>query len=202
MWTIQSENLSIKINHRTLLQNLNLSVQTSEVLMLLGPNGVGKSTFIRCLNGQLRPDAGKISWKKDLIDIPTNQWYQYFSHAAPGIELYPDLTIQEWLKIYFSFKKSNLSFAEIKQIFQLDSHWNVQLKSLSSGWLDRVKLASALVTNAPVLFLDEPTSHLDNQTAALALDWIEQFRQHKIVIWASNLNREFERYPNHFILGE
>jgi ABC-type multidrug transport system ATPase subunit len=52
------------------------------------------------------------------------------------------------------------------------------------------------------LFLDEPTSHLDNRTAIAALEWIEHFRKNKIVIWASNLNREFEKYPNHLILSE
>lgn len=119
--------------------------------------------------------------------------YQHISWTGPQITIYPDFTLQEHIHLHFKFKKTLLQNAsEMIPLLNLEEHSEKKLRFYSSGMLQRVKLGLALFSHSEILMLDEPTSNMDEKNAAFVLKLIEEYRQNRILILASNLEREYK----------
>lgn len=155
---IQVNNLEVKYDSFVALTNINLTINKGDFVYLLGPNGGGKTTFIKTLCNVLKPSKGKIINKfKNIGYLPQNMKVKKQFPASVFEVIYSGFEKQ-----YFFPKKS-----QKEKIDKLMQDVNIQnlkhklISELSGGQLQRVLLVRSLVNDPDLLILDEPTSALD-----------------------------------------
>jgi ABC-type multidrug transport system ATPase subunit len=160
--------------------------------VISGSNGSGKSTLLQVISGSLTPSQGKIGYTLNGKDIPQEEIYQQLSYAAPYLELMEDFTLRESISFHGKFKKwrGNISAKEILELSGLSYAADKQLKNFSSGMKQRVRLLLAILSDTPLLLLDEPCSNLDRQ----AMEWygnlIRAHQSGRTIIVCSNQVKE------------
>ncbi|MEM7655055.1 MAG: ATP-binding cassette domain-containing protein [Bacteroidota bacterium] len=194
---IQATDVGKKFYGRWLFRNISHDSAEAHRLALIGKNGSGKSTLMRILAGQMSPSEGKLAYLLNGTSLPANQWYQLISWSGPQIDLYPDLTLSEHIRLHFRFRDCLLPASqELIELLRLRPHANKSLRYYSSGMLQRVQVGLALFTQSHVLMLDEPTSHMDEENARLMLELVETYLGDRLFILASNLEREYQSIPS------
>jgi ABC-2 type transport system ATP-binding protein len=156
------------------LRGLSLTIHAGEIYGLLGPNGSGKTTFIRCLAGLVRPDAGSIRvLGLEPRDVVSSGRVGYMTQAAA---LYAELSVEENLRFFAALLGVHDTTARIESVLRtvelLDRRRSV-VATLSGGMRQRVSLAAALLHEPALLLLDEPTVGID---PSLRRDFWTHFR--------------------------
>jgi len=159
------------------VRGLNLEIQAGECFGLLGPNGAGKTTTIEILEGLLQPTSGEVtirgqSWKENSREL----------REAMGISLQETrlsekLSVLETVELFSGFYRQPRPAREVLEQMQLEEKANAWVGKLSGGQRQRLAVATALVGNPKVLFLDEPTTGLDPQSRRQLWDIIRNFQQ-------------------------
>ena len=195
-FNIQLDQVGKKFYQRWLFKNITIQLdQNNNKLALIGRNGSGKSTLLRIIAGQMSPTEGKVWYRLREEMIPAKNIYQYISWSGPYIDLHPELTLTEQIRLHFSLKGSVLADpGKIPEIIHLKKQAHKPLRYYSSGMLQRVKVAISLFTNAEILLLDEPTSNMDAHNAKRMLELIDNNIHGRIYVLASNLEREFQQF--------
>ncbi len=185
---ISTRELGIHFNFQYLFKDLDLEFETGRSYAITGPNGVGKSTLIKLLSGFMAPTDGTVKYLLNNDEFPQEKWYRYLSICAPYLDLIEDLTLTESFKYHFGLKLpfNDQSLQDIINELGLNSKKDIQLKYYSSGMKQRVKLALALYSDVPVVFLDEPTTNLDDKTKAWYLKTLEKVMKDRLFIIATN----------------
>ena len=169
---LELKNVSVSYGDRQVLNNLSLSINKGEIMGLLGPNGVGKSTIFHLITGLIKPNYGKILINKD--DATKKPIYE--RNTKYGIGYVPqyggyfsNLTLFENLlsiaEIQIKDKRKRLE--KINQLisqFELESVTTIKAKYLSGGQKKKLVIAMALVNNPKLLLLDECFAALDIMT--------------------------------------
>ncbi len=201
---ISVHQLGKKFYQRWIFKDLTLDIHPEEHLALIGANGSGKSTLMHILTGHTLPTQGYVHYTtSDQRKIPIDYWYRYLSWASPAMELYLDISLSEHLNMHFSFKNCILPDPmNIIEILDLARHKNKKLRFFSSGMLQRVKIATALFTQSSVLFLDEPTSFMDEHNTQHTLQLIQEYIGKRIYILASNIEKEYIEFPRSIVLDK
>ncbi len=167
---IALEGIGKKYGRQWVFRHINLHLSDGERVAILGANGSGKSTLLKIIAGWLNPTEGAITWR--LKGRPLDNSAEVFSFltiAAPYLELIEEFTLVELVRFHFRFKKPlhNLPNDEIIRLSGLEKASNKQIRHFSSGMKQRAKLTLALLSDTPLLLLDEPCSNLD----AIATEW-------------------------------
>jgi ABC-2 type transport system ATP-binding protein len=159
------------------VRGLNLEIQAGECFGLLGPNGAGKTTTIEILEGLLEPTSGQVTilghtWKENAREL----------REAMGISLQETrlsekLTVLETVQLFSGFYRHPRAPREVLEQMQLEEKADSWVGKLSGGQRQRLAVATALVGNPKVLFLDEPTTGLDPQSRRQLWDIIRGFQQ-------------------------
>ncbi|WP_457571994.1 ABC transporter ATP-binding protein [Desulfovulcanus sp.] len=163
--SIVLKDISKTINRQPVLNNLCLEVKQSELHVILGPSGEGKSTLLSIIAGLIKPDKGKIFINNQLInELPPQK--RNVGFVFQDYALFPHLTVYENVIYGLRTKKeSKRKIAEkarrYLELVQLQKYQNKYPSELSGGQKQRVALARALAIEPQVLLLDEPLSHLD-----------------------------------------
>ncbi|MCS6904429.1 MAG: ATP-binding cassette domain-containing protein [Bacteroidia bacterium] len=202
MLSINAQKLSKKFFGKWIFKDISFSLEGAGVLAVVGENGSGKSTLLRIVAGQLMPTSGKLDLKWNGKKIKSEKVYTLLSYMAPAIECYPQLTLWETYQLHFRFKplRQGYSIKRIFSILSLDSFSHLPLFQLSSGTLQRAKLGLALFADTPLLLLDEPTTFMDAPNANYAINLIQDLSSQRLLIVASNLQREYSFIHNRIIL--
>ena len=191
---LQAKNLSKKYNGKTALDHVNVEMGDGKIYAFLGPNGSGKTTFMKILasltkqsEGELLLDGKSLSIKSraDVAYLPTE------THA------YPFMTVGEFGEYYKTFFKD---FDEIRYkswVERMKIPFRTPFKVLSSGMDKKVRVAATLAREAKVLILDEPFNGVD----LLAREEIEKMilevmSDGRTIILSSHLVEEVESYVN------
>jgi thiamine transport system ATP-binding protein len=157
--------LTVVFGSRTVLDRVSLEVATGEVVALLGPSGVGKSTVLRVIAGLLHPDSGSV-WldDRDVTDLPTHR--RNVGLVFQDEQLFPHLTVAQ--NIGFGLRMQGLGgaaiadrVAELLHLVGLADAAALPVTTLSGGEAKRVALARSLAPRPAVLLLDEPLTGLD-----------------------------------------
>jgi NitT/TauT family transport system ATP-binding protein len=170
----------------TVVEDLNFVLHEGEFVALLGSSGSGKSTFLRCLSGLIKPTKGQILYRGEEIKGVNPNISMVFQSAA----LFPWLTVLDNVTIGLKSQGVSQKEAEKRSIagidlVGLDGFETAYPKELSGGMRQRVGFARAIVVEPEILFLDEPFSGLDILTAEnLRTDLLDLWIDEKIPIKA------------------
>lgn len=180
------QNLSYKVGEKLLLDNINATVNSTGVSVVLGANGAGKSLFVRLLHGLLKTEQQAIKWNGQTLDLATRK-RQALVFQKPVL-----LRRSVSANIEFVLKRSVLKPRAANFIQQRDAvlheaglfdQRNQPARLLSGGEQQRLALARALATKPEVLILDEPTASLDAATTFQIENRLEQARDQGIKIF-------------------
>jgi branched-chain amino acid transport system ATP-binding protein len=171
------------------IEDVSINVDTGETVALLGTNGNGKSTLMKCIMGIVRPAAGRIVAEidgetHDLVGMPTEQIVDLGIALVPeGRRLFPKLTVEENLLLGASRSKAraqirnNMDFC--CEAFPLLAERLRQLAgSMSGGEQQMLALARALMLSPRILLVDEPSVGLAPQLVNRTIDAIKQLKDH------------------------
>jgi ABC-2 type transport system ATP-binding protein len=159
------------------VRGLSLEIHAGECFGLLGPNGAGKTTTIEILEGLLAPTSGEVTilgrtWQKDSREL--REW---LGISLQETRLSEKLSVRETIELFASFYSEPRSSDEVLEELQLGEKADAWVGKLSGGQRQRLAVATALVGNPKVLFLDEPTTGLDPQSRRQLWDIVRAFQR-------------------------
>ena len=159
------------------VRGLNLEILAGECFGLLGPNGAGKTTTIEILEGLLQPTSGQVTILGHTWQSHERELREWLGISLQETRLSEKLTVRETLKLFASFYREPGSCDEVLEELQLGEKADAWVGKLSGGQRQRLAVATALVGNPKVLFLDEPTTGLDPQSRRQLWDIIRSFQK-------------------------
>jgi ABC-type multidrug transport system ATPase subunit len=194
MFSLQVQKASKRFHREWIFKNLDLELSSGDALAITGGNGSGKSTLLKCLSGAIPLSQGSIEYHSSATLLPEESWFRSLAIATPYLELPEEFTLNEALTFHFQFKKplNQLTTQAILAILGLEKHQSKSISQFSSGMKQRVKLALAIFSEVPLLFLDEPTTNLDKQGVSWYLELLQQYAQDRILVICSNEPREYD----------
>lgn len=160
---LEIKNLVKAYNDVTILNDISLSINNSEIVSILGPSGSGKTTLLNIILGITNPDTGSIFFAdKDITKTPMEN--RGFNIVFQDYALFPNLNAYKNIT-YGLRNKANISTQEevdtLIDLLELREHLDKKIDNLSGGQKQRVALARTLVMKPKILLLDEPLSALD-----------------------------------------
>ena len=184
---IKLEKISLSFGKRQILDNISFSINSGEILGMLGPNGVGKSTLFNLIIGLLKPDFGSIIVNgENVLDYPISERTKKFKigYVPQYGGYFHDLTLLDNLKavsevLIDNKNERNTKIDYLISRFELDSVLNIQAKFLSGGQKKKLVIAMALIGDPKVLLLDECFAALDVMTIKMLQELIVSLQSEK-----------------------
>ena len=191
---LQANNLSKKYNGRTALDHVNVEMGDGKIYAFLGPNGSGKTTFMKIIASLTKQIEGELLLDGEALSIKSRADVAYLPTETHA---YPFMTVGEFGEYYKTFFKD---FDEIRYkswVERMKIPFRTPFKVLSSGMDKKVRVAATLAREAKVLILDEPFNGVD----LLAREEIEKMilevmSDNRTIILSSHLVEEVESYVN------
>jgi ABC-2 type transport system ATP-binding protein len=158
------------------LRGIDLEVRHGEVFAFLGPNGAGKTTAISVLEGYLDRDAGTVEVLGEDPADAGRDWRARVGFVLQECRMEPLLTVRETLEMYAGYYRHHRSVAETIDLVGLTDKADERAGRLSGGQQRRLDVAVALIGDAELLFLDEPTTGFDPSARRAAWQVVEGLR--------------------------
>lgn len=182
-------------NRFNVFQNISLEIENSDFVVILGASGSGKSTLLNVISGLEHPDSGKIFYDKtDIASLSDNDLTLFrkenIGFVFQQYYLLPDMNVDKNVKMGADLV-GNKDYRSVIEAVGLKEKLHKYPSELSGGEQQRVSVARALAKKPKVLFLDEPTGALDEQTGRQLLDYICTLQKEynfTIVMVTHNLN--------------
>lgn len=193
MQKIEISNLSKRFGNKLLFRSIN-AVFTSGVHGIAGPNGSGKSTLLKCIIGLQKPGSGRIDISVNGDILSPGERLIQIAFSGPYINLYSELTVLENLQFLSRLlDKPSVTVGDLLDRLAISDIGDQLVGSLSSGQQQRVRIASALIKNSPILFLDEPGTNLDRDGNDMIASVLNDSRAaNKLVLLATNQQTELD----------
>jgi ABC-2 type transport system ATP-binding protein len=194
---ISVQHLVKRYGSKVAVDDLSFEVDKGEVVGFLGPNGAGKSTTLRVIAGFLGLTSGTVKVAGHDITKESFEARQKLGYMPEAVPLYPEMRVAEYLKFRAELKrvpgserKSAVSAAMRKA--NVHDVANVVIGHLSKGYRQRVGLADVLVSNPPLLVLDEPTAGLDPNQIREVREVIRELGKEHTVLLSTHILSEVE----------
>lgn len=170
-----------KDNKIEVLKGIDLNIEDGDFVVILGPSGSGKSTLLNIVSGLEKPDKGTISYDdKEITKLSDKELTEFRKNNIGFIfqqyYLLQNLNVDKNVRMGADLI-SNKDYKNIIKAVGLEDKLNKYPSELSGGEQQRVAIARALSKKSKVLFLDEPTGALDEETGRLVLDYIAKLQQ-------------------------
>lgn len=159
------------------VRGLNLEIESGECFGLLGPNGAGKTTTIEILEGLLAPSSGQVTIVGKTWESDARELRESMGISLQETRLAEKLTVRETIDLFASFYREPRRSNDVLEELQLTEKADAWVGKLSGGQRQRLAVATALVGNPKVLFLDEPTTGLDPQSRRQLWDIVRGFQK-------------------------
>ena len=208
---LEVKNLSFSYGKYDVLKDLNFEINSGNVLSILGPNGIGKTTLIKCLLGLRKKSAGKILFDgKDIDSFDKKTFYTFVAYLKQGGKENSIYTVLDTVllglasKINPLLKPKDSDVEKVDDILKELGIYNLREKyvsKLSGGEAQMVFMARALIRDPEVLILDEPESNLDYRNQLLMLDTITSLRKKgKLIIFNTHYPEHALRYSDKVLM--
>lgn len=191
---IEVKNLVKKYENLTAVDDISFEVKRGEIFGLLGPNGAGKTTTLEIMETLRKPSDGTVL--VDGVNVVSHPWEV---KKAIGVQLqdagfYPDLTLIELLRMFAGLYQVDIGDpVEILKKFNLEEKKDVFWQKLSGGQKQRFSLATTLLHNPKIVFLDEPTTGLDPQARVNLWDEIRKIhKEGRTIVLTTHYMQEAE----------
>lgn len=200
---IEIRHISKQFGKLKVLRDVNLSCSAGDCIALVGPNGCGKTTLIKCILGMVIPTSGSILF--DGQEIANHYQYRHDIGYMPQKGRYPDnMTIGQVIEMIKDIRNSPDALdEELIDAFGLTAIFDKKMSTLSGGTTQKVSASIAFLFNPKVLILDEPTAGLDPISAELFKEKIiAEKKKGKLVLITSHLLSELDELVTHIVLME
>ena len=192
---IKIKDLSLTVDKLTIFNGANIDIPKDKITVLVGPNGVGKTTLLKLISGVVKLQSGTIEKNcKELFYLPQRIKYPQGITLQEYIE--SSFYKQNWK--WFLSKEEKQKVDEVLEQLELTDKKETLIDNLSSGELQKANIALGLVSNADVLLLDEPTSNMDLINQIKVLDIIKKLTKKGIssiiVLHDINLSSSYGDY--------
>ncbi|KIC63097.1 ABC transporter ATP-binding protein [Chryseobacterium taiwanense] len=192
--------------NKTLISNANAHLKLGEVCLLIGNNGVGKTTLIKSILHQIPLLSGGISiHNKNVKNLSVKEIAEQIAVVFSKSIIPQNYTVEDLISLgkyiyypfYFELKKEDREeVSHIIEELDLVQYKNTLLKNLSDGNLQKAFIGRALTQNSPIIILDEPTTHLDEKNKIIILKTLRRLaqEQNKLILFSSHdwrLAKEF-----------
>ncbi len=185
-----------RFNRDWIFRHFSYSFEEGISYAITGPNGSGKSTLLQTLGGSMLLSEGKIQYHQQTGNenpYPTEKIYQHVSFCAPYLELVEEMTLMEFLGFHQGFKPflPSITPEKIIVLLSLEKEAHKQIRHYSSGMKQRVKLAQCILSDTPIVLLDEPCTNLDAEGIELYHRLIHDHCKDRLVVVSSNDEVEY-----------
>ncbi|MCI0387545.1 MAG: ABC transporter ATP-binding protein [Acidobacteria bacterium] len=194
---IRVEHLTKQFGDFTAVSDVSFEINEGETFALLGPNGSGKTTMLKCMVGLLLPTAGEITVSGRDIRRNQREAKSLISYLPQRVSFHESLTAREILKFYCELRK--IPHSRIDQVlagsrFNFNGFTDKPVSKFSGGMVQRLGLAVACLPDAPVLILDEPTISLDPEGAIRFREFLATLkRDGKTIVFSSHVLADVEQ---------
>ncbi len=191
---ILAEHVAKKFRQELVIKQFNYTFHSGNSYALTGPNGSGKSTLLKLLSQFSLPTSGHIHYHHLDVPISSDDAFQYVAFVAPYTELIEEFSPSDLIEFLrkSTFLPNHFTIEAFEEFSELRTSRSKIIKNFSSGMRQKVKLSLAMASQRPILFLDEPTSNLDEKAKA----WFEKTLKtqgEKLIILASNEPEEIKQ---------
>lgn len=175
---VKLNQVSKRYGYQWILRDLDLVLPSGSIKGITGLNGSGKSTLVKIISGFLSPSSGSVTYTTGDKKVSVADIYKHVSWVAPYLSLTENYTMEEMYKLQSKFKPMKTTdFDQFVELIHLQAHRAKYIKDFSSGMQQRLQLGLAILSDTPLLLLDEPTSYLDSK----AIEWYHQLLQNNLV---------------------
>lgn len=192
---IEVKNINKKYKNKVVLNDINFSIQSGEIVALIGKNGAGKSTLINIITKLIQQDSGqskifeKEKFDRNLIGVMMQE----------NISL-DRITVKEIIKLTRTYYRNPMSYQVILALSELQNYTNHPMDKLSGGQKRKLQFALTLAGNPDLIFLDEPTVGMDAESRTKFWKHIDELKkQGKTFLITSHYLEELEKVANRFI---
>lgn len=189
------KNINKKYKNKVVLNDINFSIQSGEIVALIGKNGAGKSTLINIITKLIQQDSGqskifeKEKFDRNLIGVMMQE----------NISL-DRITVKEIIKLTRTYYRNPMSYQAILALSELQNYTNHPMDKLSGGQKRKLQFALTLAGNPDLIFLDEPTVGMDVESRTKFWERIDELKkQGKTFLITSHYLEELEKVANRFI---
>lgn len=192
---LEVKNINKKYKNKVVLNDINFSIQSGEIVALIGKNGAGKSTLINVITKLIQQDSGqskifeKEKFDKNLIGVMMQE----------NISL-DRITVKEIIKLTRTYYRNPMSYQAILALSELQNYTNHPMDKLSGGQKRKLQFALTLAGNPDLIFLDEPTVGMDAESRTKFWKHVDELKkQGKTFLITSHYLEELEKVANRFI---
>ena len=192
---LEVKHINKKYKNKVVLNDINFSIQSGEIVALIGKNGAGKSTLINIITKLIQQDSGqskifeKEKFDKNLIGVMMQE----------NISL-DRITVKEIIKLTRTYYRNPMSYQAILALSELQNYTNHPMDKLSGGQKRKLQFALTLAGNPDLIFLDEPTVGMDAESRTKFWERIDELKkQGKTFLITSHYLEELEKVANRFI---
>jgi ABC-type multidrug transport system ATPase subunit len=191
--TISLSDAGKRFNREWIFRHFTYNFEEGRSYAIIGPNGSGKSTLLQTISGAMHINEGKIQFAIGNKQLANEEVYNHVSICAPYLEVVEEMTAKEFFNFHSGFKPllPGLTIEKIIAILGLEKAANKQIRYYSSGMKQRVKLAQCILSDVPVILLDEPCTNLDTAGIELYHQLITDYCKERLVIVSSNDEVEY-----------
>ncbi|MBE5067590.1 ABC transporter ATP-binding protein [Ligilactobacillus salivarius] len=192
---LEVKNINKKYKNKVVLNDINFSIQSGEIVALIGKNGAGKSTLINIITKLIQQDSGqskifeKEKFDRNLIGVMMQE----------NISL-DRITVKEIIKLTRTYYRNPMSYQAILALSELQNYTKHPMDKLSGGQKRKLQFALTLAGNPDLIFLDEPTVGMDAESRTKFWERIDELKkQGKTFLITSHYLEELEKVANRFI---
>ncbi len=197
--TLCVKDLSYTYGEKLIIDNLNLTLNEGEVIIITGKNGVGKTTLLRLMSGILPIKSGSITFNGESIEESGNEYKHSMAYLGHNSGFYDELTVGQNLEFWAGLRDSYELILPSVYFFGLVEVIDKLYAKLSAGWKKRVAFARMMISDATIWLLDEPFINLDTSMQELVSKLLQtRAQQNGIVVITTHIKLDIEnaRYLN------